>query len=120
MFPYKIRFLQQLLPREYRRQLDYAQHVRLELRNDSRCLYRILILDECVFHTIGVVNKHNAEVWSQKSASTVVQVPQVLQKIVLWCSMQKTKIAGRHFSSKPAVAGDNYKKCFFTMLCPGY
>ncbi len=62
MFPYKISFLQQFLLNDYRQRLQWAQHCRREIRNDSRYLSRIVFSDECIFHTNGVVKKHNAHI----------------------------------------------------------
>ena len=63
MFPYKLSFLQQLGSDDYPLRLNYENHIRRELRNDAGYLDRVVFSDECVFHTNGVVNKHNARVW---------------------------------------------------------
>lgn len=33
-----------------------------------------------------------------------------LRKIVIWCSMHRTKIAGHYFFSDSTVAGEDYKR----------
>lgn len=110
MFPYKISFLQQLLPEDCLIRLNYAHHIRRELRNDSGYLDRVVFSDECVFHTNGVVNKHNARVWGRENPHTVVGVPQTSEKVMVWCGMHKTKIIGPYFFSEPTVTGESYKR----------
>lgn len=110
MFPYRISFLQQLLPEDYPLRLAYAQHIRRELRNDSGYLERIVFSDECIFHTNGVVNKHNARVWGLENPRTVEEVPQRSEKVMVWCGMHKSKIIGPYFFSEPTVNGENYKR----------
>lgn len=63
MFTFKISFLQELLSEDYPLRLTYAQRIRLELRTDFRYLGRIVLSDECVFHTIGAAQKRNARLW---------------------------------------------------------
>lgn len=110
MFPYKLSFLQQLGPDDYSLRLNYAYHIRRELRNDSGYLDRVVFSDECVFHTNGVVNKHNARVWGQENPHIVVEVPQNSEKVMVWCGMHKTKIIGPYFFSEPTVTGESYKR----------
>lgn len=43
VFPYKVSFLQQLLPEDYPRRLTYAQHVCLDLRNGLSYLNAIAL-----------------------------------------------------------------------------
>lgn len=62
-----------------------------------------------MFHTTGVVNKYNAEVWSQENPHAVGRVPQISQQIVIWGSMHEKKLVNRYFLSEPAVASGNYK-----------
>lgn len=110
MFPYKISFLQQLLPADYSKRLQYARHVRHELRNDPQYLDRIVFSDECLFHTNGVVNKHNARVWGTENPRTVQQVPLRSEKVMVWCAMHRTKIIGPYFFSAGSVTGAMYKR----------
>ena len=42
MFPYKISFLQELLPRDYVDRLNWARHCLMEIRRDSQYLSRIV------------------------------------------------------------------------------
>lgn len=61
---YKISHPRQLPSDEYCFQLSSLQHIRSELKNDLGYLDRIQFSDECVFHTIGAVHKHNVGVAS--------------------------------------------------------
>ena len=51
MFPYRISLLQQVLPNDYQKRLEFAQHYRREMRNDAGYMNRIVFSDECLFHT---------------------------------------------------------------------
>lgn len=80
MCPHDKCFLQQLLPVDYLRRLTYAQQICCELGSASGFLDDMLFFDECVFHTNGVVEKHNARVCRQKNPYTVVEVLHTLQR----------------------------------------
>lgn len=62
MYPYKISFLEQLLPEGNSRWVAYAQKARLDFKNDFRHLDRIVFSDGCVLRTNGAVSEHNARV----------------------------------------------------------
>ena len=109
MFPYKISFLQQLLPNDYAERLQWAQHCRRELRIDSQYLSRIVFSDECLFHANGVVNNHNARIWGTSNPQTVQEVPLQREKVMVWCAMHKTKIIGPYFFRTPTVNTQAYK-----------
>ncbi len=110
MFPYKISFLQQLLPNDYQSRLEFAQHFRHEMRNDPGYISRIVYSDECLFHNNGVVNKHNARVWGTANPQMVIEVPLRSEKVMVWCAMHKSRIIGPYFFSEPSVTGSNYKR----------
>ena len=109
MFPYRISFLQQLLPRDYVDRLNWAQHCRREIRRDSQYLSRIVFSDECLFHTNGTVNKHNARIWGTENPQVVEEVPMRSEKVMVWCAMHKTKIIGPYFFRQSSVDSAAYK-----------
>ena len=109
MFPYKISFLQQLLPNDYRQRLQWAKHCRREIRIDPNYLSQIFFSDECIFHTNGVVNKHNARIWGTEKPETVIGIPQSSTKVMVWCAMHKTKLVGPYFFRQSSVDAAAYK-----------
>ena len=109
MFPYKISFLQQLSTRVYGERLQWSQHCRTEMEVDPQYLSRIVFSDECLFHTNGVVNKHNVRIWGTSNPKVVEEVPQNSEKVMVWCAMHKTKIIGPYFFRAPTVDTQAYK-----------
>ena len=83
MFPYKISFLQQLLPNDYTERLHWAQHCRRELKNDPLYLSRIVFCDQYLFHANGVVKNHNARIWGTSNPQTVQEVPLQREKVMV-------------------------------------
>ena len=83
IFPYGISLLQQLLPNDYQRRIEFAQHCRREMKNDAGYMNRIVFSNECLFQTSGVVNKHNARVWGTENPRTVQEVPSRPEKVMV-------------------------------------
>ena len=75
IFPYKISFLQQLLPNDYAEWLQWAQHCHRELRIDPQYFSRIVFSDECLFHMNGVVINRNERIWGTSNPQTLLEVP---------------------------------------------
>lgn len=63
MFSLELFFPPQTVPEDYSMPLNYAQIILFELSNDSGCLGRIAFIDDCIFHTNAVFNKHKTNIW---------------------------------------------------------
>ena len=57
IFPYKLSFLQELLPIYYAKRHQSALHCRTEWEFDTNFLSRIVFSDDCLFHISGAVDK---------------------------------------------------------------
>ena len=89
--------------------LQWAQHCRNEIRNNPQYLYRIVFSDEFLLYTIGTVNKHNARIWGTENSETVIEVPQLNEKVMVCCAMHKTKMIGLYFFRQSSVSAVAYK-----------
>lgn len=100
MFLYKFSSVHHLGPDDYSIILEYAHHVRRDLRNGSGYSDGVMFIDECVFHTGKDVNKHYARIWGQKISDILIEVPQNSEKFIVRCWIQKIKIIALVFLNK--------------------
>ena len=109
MFPCRISFLKQLLPKDYQERLELTQHCGREMRNDAGYMNRIVLSYECLSHTSGLENKHNARAWGTENPRAVQEVPPRFEKVMVWCGMHELRIIGPSFFSKLSVTWSNSK-----------
>lgn len=66
MFPCMVRFLEEMLSKDFPRRLTYAQHFFRKLGTDYGYQDRILISDRCNCHHNEVANKYNERAYVEK------------------------------------------------------
>lgn len=96
MLPYKLSVLHQSWSDEYSLQFKKTYLTHRESRKDSKHLDRVKFSDDYVFHNNGVVNKHNVWFWCREYPHGVVEVLQNSEKVMVLCTMLKTKIIYPH------------------------
>lgn len=105
VFKYKMSFLQPLFPGDYPLQLDYAKSTPRVFRRDYEHLEIVSFSQEWIFRINGVVIEHNTSACDQESPSSVKQVPERPEMVIVRCEMRKRKVLGPYFISKPSVKG---------------
>lgn len=62
--PYHYRKVQQLLPNDYQRRVNFCGGFLAQVRRDIEFLRRVLWTDECTFTRSGMINQHNCHYWA--------------------------------------------------------
>lgn len=62
--PYHYRKVQQLLPNDYQRRVQFCGGFLAQVRRDAEFLRRVLWTDECTFTRSGMINQHNCHYWA--------------------------------------------------------
>lgn len=65
--PYHYRPVQDLLPADYERRLNFCGGLFAQIRADENFLNKILFTDECSFTRAGLFNQHNYHFWAEEN-----------------------------------------------------
>ena len=107
MHPYHIQLLQELLPEDYRRRLEFcrwAQNKIIEQRNFANI---ILFGDEATFHKNGNVNRHNFHYYATENPHFVRYSSQTKWSLNVWGGVVGNHVIGPYFFEQ-RVTGEVY------------
>jgi hypothetical protein len=108
MHPYKTSVLQQLLPIDIPRRLEYCQWFQNNL-NDDQLLDLTFFSDEAWFHLSGYVNSQNFRFWSSENPHNFIETPLHSQKIGVWLAVSRRRIYGPIFFDG-TINGERYRQ----------
>jgi hypothetical protein len=95
--PWKPHYVQQLLPDDCDRRLEFAETF-LGWNDDWPQLFdNILWSDEAVFHVGESMNRHNCHYWPAENPDHCVEKAQGRPKVTVWCGITATAFAGPSF-----------------------
>lgn len=107
-YPYKIKVLQELKPRDDTLRIDFANFVLSKISEDDTWIQRILWTDEAHFTLSGSVNAHNCRIWGTSNP----YAKRDSDYVTVWCGMTCDFLVGPFFFETPTPSGP--KRCSVT------
>ncbi|KAJ3659556.1 hypothetical protein Zmor_011240 [Zophobas morio] len=108
MHPYKITTVQQLLPIDPPRRVEYCNWFQNTFHDDG-LLDLTFFSDEAWFHLSGYVNSQNFRIWSAENPHVFVETPLHLLKIGVWLAVSRRRIYGPIFFHD-TMTGERYSQ----------
>lgn len=108
LYPYKIKIVQQLLPIDIPRRLEYCYWF-LNNLNVDRLLDLTFYSDEAWFHLSGYVNSQNYRFWTSENPHNFIETPLHSQKVGVWLAVSRRRIYGPVFFHD-TINGERYKR----------
>jgi hypothetical protein len=96
MYPYRVTAVQELLPIDYPRRLEFCNWV-INMENNESILEKLIFTDEAWFHLSGYLNSQNTRIWSTENPHEIIEVPLHPQKIGVWAAVTQRRIIGPIF-----------------------
>lgn len=93
MYPYKIQFVQKLLPQDHQQRLQYAIRF-ASLATQTDFLNTVFMSDEVHLYLNGFVNKQNCRFWSFENSMVIHQNQLHPSKCTVWWGV---RIIGSYF-----------------------
>ena len=123
MFPYKIQLVQQLLPQDYEKRLEYAMRFQDLVNGDPGSLQKLIMSEETHFHLNGFVSKQNCRIWGTENPQVIQQHQLHPVKCTVWCGVTANEIIGPHFfedeeGNQVTVTGARYRTMIQDFLEP--
>ena len=109
-FPYKLRMSPTQSDSNKLQRLEFAQHCRRELRNDTRYLQRIIFSDECNFSVLRRVTKQNCRLWGTERPTEVHEVTRHSPTVMVWCAVSEHEIIEPYIFENETITGNSYKR----------
>lgn len=98
LYPFHLQKVQNLLPGDYARRLDYCTLMRERIRRDDHLLRKILFTDESLFTREGTFNSHNMHSWDEEHPhATFVRSHQYRFSLNVWCGIMGNHLIGPYF-----------------------
>lgn len=101
--PYKVTVVQELLPPDYERRVQYCNWFNANLRNDD-LLDLTFFSDESWFHLSGYINSQNYRVWSAENPHVFQETQLHPLKIGMWIAISRRRIIGPVFFEDTVTA----------------
>nr|CAI5829300.1 unnamed protein product [Callosobruchus analis] len=113
MFAYKIQFVQQLHPIDFRQRTEFAIRFQQLCREGNNFLNRLIMSDEA-HHLNGFVNKQNSRFWGTESPRIIHEREVHPIKCIVWCGVTSQCIIGPFFfegeySNAETVTRERYR-----------
>ncbi|GFU79343.1 uncharacterized protein TNCV_2138661 [Trichonephila clavipes] len=103
--PYKLQFVQELLPHDFETRHLFSLHFLARLEVDPEWPWNILWTDEAHFHLDGSVNTHNCRIWETYNPHYTLRVPLHSPKVTVWCGFSASFILGPYFFEELGAGG---------------
>lgn len=95
MHPYHTMKVQELLPVDLQRRLDFCYLMKRKLEEDNNFIKNILWTDECTFTKAGYFNTHNEHTWATQNPRVVkVTRTQFRFKVNVWAGIVDHHLVG--------------------------
>jgi Helix-turn-helix domain (DUF4817) len=107
MHPYHIQLLQELIPEDYQRRLEFCQWVQNKIIQQRNFVHSILFTDEATFHRNGSVNRHNFHYYSTENPNFVRYTSQTRWSLNVWGGVVGDHVIGPYFFDQ-RVTGEVY------------
>ncbi|GFT24852.1 uncharacterized protein TNCV_3021381 [Trichonephila clavipes] len=104
-YPYKLQFLQELLPHDFETRHMFSLQFLARLEVDPEWPWNILWTDEAHFHLDGSVNTHNCRIWETDNPHSTLRVPLHSPKVTVWCGFSASFILGPYFFEELGAGG---------------
>ncbi|GFU00492.1 uncharacterized protein TNCV_1692691 [Trichonephila clavipes] len=104
-YPYKLQFLQELLPHDFETRHLFSLQFLARLEVDPEWPWNILWTDEAHFHLDGSVNTHNCRIWETDNPHSTLRVPLHSPKVTVWCGFSASFILGTYFFEELGAGG---------------
>ena len=116
MFPYKIRRVEQLRSQKLTGRKIFATWCFDNMRIDSNVLWRIVFLDECVFHMSGIANNQNARFWGSDSPRLVQDHQINSANITVCCAVYLNGVLNPYYFDNETMRGKYYHHLLSTYV----
>ncbi|GFX63234.1 transposable element tc3 transposase [Trichonephila clavipes] len=104
-YPYKLQFVQELLPSDFETRYLFSLQFLARLQVDPEWPWNILWTDEAHFHLDGSVNTHNCRIWETDNPHCTLRVPLHSPKVTVWCGFSASFILGPYFFEELGAGG---------------
>lgn len=101
--PYKISTVQELLPLDHNRRLEYCHWFNNNLRDDN-ILNISFFSDEAWFHLTGYINAQNYRIWSAENPHEFRETQLHPVKVGVWLAMSRQRMIGPIFFEETITA----------------
>lgn len=104
-YPYKISSVQELLPGDAAKRLDFSLIFLARMQVDATWPWQILWSDEAHFHLNGGINTRNCRIWAANNPHAYMQEPLHSPKVTVWCGFTASFIIGPYFYEENGASG---------------
>ncbi|GFY11315.1 uncharacterized protein TNCV_4472981 [Trichonephila clavipes] len=104
-YPYKLQFVQELLPHDFETRHLFSLQFLARLEVDPEWPWNIRRTDEAHFHLDGSVNTHNCRIWETDNPHSTLRVPLHSPKVTVWCGFSASFILGPYFFEELGAGG---------------
>lgn len=123
VYPYKIQFVQELVPADYRTRLAYSIQIQELARREPYVINNLIMGDEAHFHLNGFVNKQNMRFWGTTNPRIIHQRCLHPVKVTVWCGVHTERVLGPYFFEDDAesaltVNGERYREMLVNFVRP--
>ncbi|GFU35820.1 transposable element tc3 transposase [Trichonephila clavipes] len=104
-YPYKLQFVQELLPHDFETRHLFSLQCLARLEVDPEWPWNILWTNEAHFHLDGSVNTHNCRIWETDNPHSTLRIPLHSPKVTVWCGFSASFILGPYFFEELYAGG---------------
>lgn len=97
LYPYRVTTVQELLPADLPRRMQYCEWFQNTLTVDGEILSKTFFTDEAWFHRTGYVNSQNFRTWSTENPHVFIETPLHPEKVGVWAAISQRRIIGPIF-----------------------
>jgi hypothetical protein len=91
---HKPQLMQHIQPRDKPQRVNFVTFMLEQLNADYSYLQKILFSDEAIFHTHGVVNRHNCRIWGSENPHALMEHVHDSSRVNMWCGIMSGRIVG--------------------------
>lgn len=122
---YKVQMVQQLLPMDTQRRVEFSQRLLREVARDDSFVHRLIMGDEAHFDLDGgVSNRQNVRFWGTQNPHIVHPRAAHSVRVTVWCGVSSHSIIGPYFfedrvtGRNVSVTGDRYREMLLDYVQP--
>lgn len=98
LYPFHLQKVQNLLPADFPRRLDFCTWMRDKFRENDQFFRKILFTDEACFTRDGLFNSHNMHIWDEENPhQTFNRSYQHRFSLNVWCGILGDNLIGPYF-----------------------
>lgn len=114
--PFKPTKVHKLFPQDFGPRIDFALWIFNKVGDDPNFVRRLMITDECIFHTNGMVSNQVSRMWATENPHWIKENNnQYRQSVMVWCGIYNRQIIGPYFFEE-TINGQVYLRFLKTYL----